>query len=130
MSAAGLVRLGRRFASATTSPDNELQEVFALRSDRPLEGYRLHRDEVDAVVQLPLGAAVELFDGRVATATGVELARGGGRRRVEVSVADFAAGSRDGYPALALRGLADVLAGKLPATFELRRAGGPLPDVV
>jgi len=102
-------------------PDNELQEAFAFRSDRPLESYRLHPDEVDAVVQLPLEAALALFEGRSATVQGLELPRGGGERRtVTIAVEDFAAGDRDGYPALALRGLADVLAGRAPAPFELR----------
>lgn len=121
VSAESLVRLGRRFANATTVPDNELQEAFALRSDRTLEAYRLHPDEVDAVVQLPLDAAQALFEGRSATAQGLELPRGDGERRtVTIAVEDFAAGGRDGYPALALRGLGDVLAGRTPEPFELR----------
>lgn len=121
VSAESLVRLGRRFAYAATVPDNELQESFALRSDRPLEAYRLHPDEVDAIVQLPLDAALALFEGRSSTVQGLELSRGGGERRtVTIDLEDFAAGNRDGYPALALRGLADVLAGRAPELFELR----------
>ncbi len=91
------------------------------RSDRPLEAYRLHPDEVDAIVQLPLDVALALFEGRSPTAQGLELSRGGGERRtVTIDLEDFAAGDRDGYPALALRGLADVLAGRTPEPFDLR----------
>lgn len=116
-----LVPLGRRFAHAADGSDNEVQDAFAPRSDRPLDGYRLHPDEVDAVVQVSLDDALALFEGRRAAVEGRELAREGGAARVvTISVADFAAGGRDGYPALALRGLADVLAGRVPTPFELR----------
>lgn len=119
--AASLVRLGRRFARGTTPPDNEVQEVFALRSDRPLEAYRLHQDEVDAIVWLPLDEALALFDGRAAAVQAAELCRGAAApRQIEVAVDDFAAGARDGYPVLALRGLGEVLAGRAPEPFELR----------
>lgn len=116
-----LVLLGRRFAHATDLPDNEVQQAFALRSDHPLEWYRLHPEEVDAVVQVPLDDALALFEGRRATVEGRELARSGGPTRVvTIALADFAAGGRDGYPALALRGLGHVLAGRVPTPFELR----------
>ena len=45
-----LVRLGRRFARSDSGRDNEVQEVFAVRSDRRLGEYRLHEDEVESVV--------------------------------------------------------------------------------
>lgn len=116
-----LIRLGRRFAHATNVPDNEVQDAFALRSDRPLDWYRLHPEEVDAVVQVPLDDALALFEGRRAAVEGRELAREGGAvHAVTIAVRDFAAGDRDGYPALALRGLAEVLAGRSPTPFELR----------
>ena len=116
-----LVRLGRRFARGTLPPDNEVQEVLAIRSDLPLEAYRLHPEEVDAVVRLSLDDALALFEGRVAAVPGDELGRGARRpARIAVGVGDFAAGERDGYPARALGGLVDVLAGRAPEPFELR----------
>jgi 8-oxo-dGTP pyrophosphatase MutT (NUDIX family) len=119
--AGSLVRLGRRFARGTTLPDNEVQEVFGLRSDLPLEAYRLHPEEVDELIRLPLGDALALFEGRAATARGVALSRGDtAHRPVAVAVDDFAAAARDGYPARALRALGEVLAGRVPAAFELR----------
>ena len=71
-----LTRLGRRFARGSSGSDNEVQEVFALRSDLPLAAYRLHPAEVDAVVSVPLAALLDLFEGRQAAAPGVELRRG------------------------------------------------------
>ena len=49
---ADLTRLGRRFASSVRGADNEVQEVFGLRSDLPLDRYRLHPDEVEGVVSI------------------------------------------------------------------------------
>jgi len=116
-----IVRLGRRFAHSASGTDNEVQDVFAARSDLPLAGYRLHEEEVDALVSVPLDAVVELFEGRRAAARGVELQRGSsGARPVDVTIAGFAAGDRGGYPALALRGLREVLAGRVPEPFALR----------
>lgn len=116
-----LVRLGRRFTRASAVPDHEVQEVLALRCDRPLERYRLHPDEVDAVVRVPLEDAVALFEGGCAVVDGLQLARGDTAPRVvAIAVEDFAAADRDGYAALALRSLAEVLAGRTPQPFELR----------
>jgi isopentenyldiphosphate isomerase len=115
------VRLGRRFAHSGSGTDNEVQEVFAVRSDLPLDRYRLHPEEVDAVVSVPLDAAIELFEGRRGSVPGVELPRGGTvASAIEVTVAGFAAGDRGGYPALALHGLREVLGGRVPEPFDLR----------
>ncbi len=115
-----LARLGRRFAHDPASAENEIQEVFALRSDRPLDWYRLHPDEVDALVRVPLAVALALFQERVATAHGIELSRGEtAPRPATIAVGDFA-GARGGYPVRALQGLSAVLAGTPPAPFVLR----------
>ena len=117
-----VVRLGRRFALSASGRDNEVQEVFGVRSDRPLGEYRLHVEEVDAVVSVPLEAAIELFDGSRDAVGGVELRRGDDvAKPIEVTIAGFAAGERAGYPALALRRLREVLSGRSPQPFELRR---------
>jgi 8-oxo-dGTP pyrophosphatase MutT (NUDIX family) len=116
-----LVRLGRRFASRPGGRDNEVQEVFAVRSDVPLESYRLHPEEVDSVARVPLADALALFDGDVTEISGVELPRGTGiAHECSVTVAGFAAGEVGGYASHALRALRDVLAGVPPAPFELR----------
>lgn len=116
-----LVPLGRRFTGTGAVPDNEVQEVFALRCDQALDAYRLHPDEVDAIVQVPLDDALALFSGSCDAVHGRELRRTDTAvRPVTVAVGDFAAGDRDGYPLRALDGLAEVLAGRLPRPFELR----------
>lgn len=121
VSVAQLVRLGRRFVRGTAVADNEVQEAFALRSDLPLDRYRLHPDEVAGVLRLPLDEAIALFERRRARVRGLELERGSSiARPVEATVGAFAAADRDGYPALALRGLAEVIAGRTPEPFELR----------
>ena len=116
-----ITRLGRRFAHSVAGSDNEVQEVFALRSDLPLDAYHLHPDEVDAVVSVPLDAVLDLFEGRQAAVQGVQLRRGSmASSVVRITVSGFAAGESDGYPARALRGLLEVVAGRAPEQFELR----------
>ena len=116
-----ITRLGRRFAHSVAGSDNEVQEVFALRSDLPLDAYRLHPDEVDAIVSVPLDAALALFDGRQAAARGVELRRDSMASSVaRITVSGFAAGESSGYPARALLGLLEVITGRAPEPFELR----------
>jgi len=116
-----ITRLGRRFAHGAAGSDNEVQEVFALRSDLPLDAYRLHPDEVDAVVSVPLDAVLDLFAGRQAAVQGVELRRGSTISSIApITVAGFAAGESGGYPARALRGLLEVIAGRAPEPWELR----------
>jgi hypothetical protein len=116
-----LTRLGRRFARNVARADNEVHEVFAVRSDLPLDAYRLHPDEVEAVVAVPLADALALFEGRAAEVAGHELGRGSSApAAVRVTVAGFAAGEVGGYAEHALRGLLEVVSGGVPAPFELR----------
>lgn len=116
-----LSRLGRRFAHRAAGTDNEVQEVFAVRSDLPLQAYRLHRDEVDAVVSVPLDASLALFEGRETVVSGTELRRESRTPSVvRVTVAGFAAGELGGYQARALRGLWAVVMGSSIESFELR----------
>lgn len=118
-----LTRLGRRFAHSTAGTDNEVQEVFAFRSDLALSGYRLHPDEVEAVVTVGLDDAIELFDGRRAVVSARELRRGSSSEasaEIRVAVGDFAAGEVGGYAVRALEGLRAVVGGAVPQPFELR----------
>ena len=116
-----VTRLGRRFAHSPSGRDNEVQEVFALRSDLPLDAYRLHPDEVDAVATVSLADVLALFEGRRTAVSGVELCRDGTVPSVaHLTVAGFVAGTGDGYPVRALQGLLDVIAGRAPEPFDLR----------
>ena len=119
---ADLTRLGRRFAQSVGGADNEVQEVFGLRSDLPLDRYRLHPDEVDGVVSIGLDDAIALFEGSVATVPALELRRdagSGGATALDVGVSDFAAGEVGGYAVHALHGLGTILDGGVPEPFEL-----------
>lgn len=98
-----------------------MQEVLGVRSDLPLDRYRLHPDEVDGVVAIPLSAALALFEGDRPSVAGEELRRGCSvPTAVEVTIASFAAGEVGGYPARALRGLLEVIMGGTPEPFDLR----------
>ena len=115
-----VTRLGCRFVHGGAGTDNEIQEVYALRSDIPLDSYRLHADEVDAVVSVSFDSALALFEGRESAAQCVELQRGSTASRIaRITVSDFAAGGRDDYPVRALQGLLEVIAGRAPEQFEL-----------
>ena len=120
---ADLTRLGRRFAHSVRGADNEVQEVFGLRSDLPLDRYRLHPDEVEGVVSIGLDDAIALFEGSVAAVPALELRRDAGSGRataLDVGVSDFAAGEVGGYAVHALQGLSTILNGGVPGPFELR----------
>ena len=110
---ADLTPLGRRFAHRIGGTDNEVQEVFALRSDLALDHYRLHPDEVEGVVSVGLDDAIELFEGVVEAVPALELRRDAASAvpaAVDVAVSDFAAGEVGGYAVRALRGLRVVVA--------------------
>lgn len=68
-----LERLGT-FRSERTYPhavDREVQEVFAVRCEIPLDEYRLDPVEVDVLYEVPIGRAIELWrDGRHVPAPG------------------------------------------------------------
>lgn len=65
-------------------------------------------------------AALHIWVGGVGE-SGLQLARGDTAPRVvAIAVEDFAVADRDGYAALALRSLAEALAGRTPQPFELR----------
>lgn len=56
--------------------DRELQDVFLLRDDRPLTGYRPHPVELAALVRFPLIPLLELFAGDAESITGDLVALG------------------------------------------------------
>jgi hypothetical protein len=118
-----LTRLGRRFAHSVRGADNEVQEVFALRSDLALDSYRLHPDEVEGVVSVAVDDAIALFEGTRGSVPAYELRRDAGSvgpAVLQVAVGDFAAGEIGGYAVHALYGLRTVVDGGVPEPFELR----------
>jgi isopentenyldiphosphate isomerase len=117
---AALVRIGRRFASGSHGGvvDREVQEVFAVRCDQPLDAYRLHPEEVDAVVALGVHDALALFHGTSSVVTAWTCPSAGTVTRTTVTLADFVA-APDGYVPVALAALEALLRGSRPRPFEL-----------
>ena len=118
-----LTRLGRRFAHSGHGADNEVQEVFALRSDLAPDRYRLHPEEVEGVVTVELDDAIALFEGSRGSVPALELRRDAASRvpnAIDIRVSDFAAGEIGGYAVRALHGLRAVVDGGVPELFELR----------
>lgn len=121
-----LVRIGRRFAAGVGNGviDREVQDVFALRSDRPLGDYHLHPDEVASLVTIDIASALRLFAGEVESIPAWEHPRGAtAGHPTTLTVPDFAGRDRR-YPLAALRALAVLIAGETPDPFELRTDDG------
>ena len=116
-----LTPIGRRFTdwSGDGVIDREAQEVFALRCDQPLAAYRLHPEEVAAVIAIDIDAAESLFTGHVDAIPAWEHARGAAEGHpITIRRADIAGyGAR--YPLAALAALRAVLRGETPEPFEL-----------
>lgn len=99
--------------------DREVQSIFAVRSDQPLQAYRLHPDEVDAIVAIALDRALDLFAGRSETVVAHECPRDGKPFTTCVTRDDFA--FRDvRYLLAALPALGIVIAGGVPEMFDIR----------
>jgi isopentenyldiphosphate isomerase len=116
-----LTYIGRRWASWEQHGvrDNELQHVYALRNDAPLSAYRLHPDEVDALVAVPIEAALRLFRGEVAEIPARVVTRAGALSSTTVTAAEFVP-VRGRYKDLALTALSALLHGEDVAPFEER----------
>lgn len=113
-----LIPLGRRFIDSHGPGyiDRELNEVFALRCDQPLTGYRLHPDEVAGIVAIKLDEVIALFEGTLNTAEASEVQLDGRERRIAVIISDFA-GDREDYAQAALAGIQTLAAGHRPESF-------------
>lgn len=119
---ADLVRIGRRFAGGASDGviDREVQEVFAVRSDRPLGDYRLHPDEVASLVAIDIDAALRLFSGDADAIPAWEHTRAAAEGHpITVRLPDFAGRDRR-YSLAALTALNAVLRGEAPEPFALR----------
>lgn len=119
-----VVRLGRRRRADAHAPgiqDNELQEIFAAFTDRPLRAFRPSPEEVEALIALPLDASVRLLGGQggaTARAAGLSMAVGAEPQVVDVGEADLIP-APDGYYAVALKSIAARLKGESPEPWML-----------
>lgn len=117
-----LTRAGRRYASGGMDGviDREVQEIYVVSSDLPLTGFRLHPEEVDAIVAIPIASALRLFSGVVAVVSACQRRRDSPEiTSVRLARDDFAV--RDvHYPRQALLALLAVIQGDMVETFELR----------
>jgi isopentenyldiphosphate isomerase len=71
--------LGVRVCANEAQPgivDREIQDVFLLRDDRPLESFRPNPAELAALVRFPLGTLLPLLAGEVLEIDGLSLAPG------------------------------------------------------
>jgi len=83
-----LQHIGTRICANEQAPstvDRELQEVFFLRDDNPLDSYSPNAVEVDALVRLPLAEALEFLGGFTPCVDG-ELLVAADRRREPVII--------------------------------------------
>ena len=74
--------LGVRVSADEAQPgivDRELEEVYLLRDDRPLEAFRPHPAELAALARFPLETLLPLLSGETETAHGVSIAPGAAR---------------------------------------------------
>jgi hypothetical protein len=71
--------LGVRLCANEAEPgiiDREIQDVFLLRDDRPLEAYRPHPSELAALVRFPLQSLVPFLAGETHEVQGVSIVPG------------------------------------------------------
>ncbi len=117
-----LTRAGRRYVEGGKDGviDREIQEVFVVSTDLPLTGFRLHPEEVDAIVAIPIAEALRLFSNDVDTVTACQCRRDLlESASVRLNSDDFAV--RDfRYPQHVLPALQAVIEGNPVEPFELR----------
>jgi len=68
-----VIQAGTRYSINDGVPgriDHEIQDLLLLRRDRPLGAYRPNPDEVDGIVRLRLGDAIDLLSGQLRVASG------------------------------------------------------------
>lgn len=119
--AAELTYIGRRYIAGSDGvvSEREIQTVFAVRRDQPLSAYRLHPEEVDSLVAIPLDATVRLFAGETDRVEGIECRRDGTSAAARFTRDEFIIVDVE-YQLAALPSLAAVIDGRTPAPFETR----------
>ena len=117
-----VVRLGVRRRVDARPPshvDREVQDVFLVRTGRPLESLRPDPDEVLGLLAVPLNEAVSLVNHDVEAALGRELRAGSPAvRDVTLGMGELLP-DPDGYFALALASIAKVVRGELAEEWTL-----------
>lgn len=111
--------LGRRFVQAPPS-DNEIQNVYAVRADLPLQAFTPHPLEVDALLRLPIEDAIALLAGDRDATEAVELERGATQAQTIILTPDAFIPDASPYYGLALEGLRRVVIGEPVERFFLR----------
>lgn len=117
-----VVCIGRRFAvgSGPGVQEREVQEIYALRSDMPLGAYRLHPEEVDALVAPTIDDVLQLAAGAVNEIAARERMRDAEADQfIRLRKSDFA-GDDWTYATAALASLRSVIFGSTPTPFTLR----------
>jgi isopentenyldiphosphate isomerase len=118
-----LVPLGRRFVMSTGPSwfDNEVNEVYAVRSDWPLPAYQLHPEEVDGIVSVSIIGALDVLTGTVASVLATEYRRTDATTHtIQLDASQFVHVSDD-YFQIALSALRDVLVGAPHVPFMIRQ---------
>jgi isopentenyldiphosphate isomerase len=117
-----VVRLGRRFHAwrGDGVHDREINEVYAVRCDWPLDRFRQHPEEIDELAQVNVGDALALFRGDVVATRASCLVRLEQRPRcIQVQVHDFVDAS-DGYAIATLDAIWQLAGGLKPEMFIIR----------
>jgi isopentenyldiphosphate isomerase len=119
--ASDLTFIGRRFIAGSDGvvSEREAHTVFAVRCDQPLSAYRLHPEEVDSLVSVPLETAGRMFAGEIETVDGIECRRDGAASVARLARSEFIILDVE-YQLAALPALAAVIDGTTPEPFEVR----------
>ena len=120
-----VIQVGRRFHAwrDETFHDREINEIYAVRSDRSLPDYRQHPEEIDALVRIDIEVALKLFRGETSVVDALSSARSDrSPRLISLQLKDFADVS-DGYAIRMLASLQQLAAGAQPAPFIIRAGG-------
>lgn len=120
-----LVPLGTRFIEdfGATFIDREMDDAFALRSDKPLADYVQHPEEVDGVVSVYLVHLKQLFAGERERVPANEVRRDGTALAVDLAIDDFAS-DRAIYRDAVVSGIELLVAGETPFPFLIRESSG------
>lgn len=115
-----LVRIGRRFSSTRTAQfsDNEMQDVFAYRSDWSLDRYRLHPEEVAGITQFVLDDVAALYRHEVDEIAGRERSLSGDEREVLVGESAFVP-DPDRYALAVIERVRAIIAGRQFEPFRI-----------
>lgn len=111
--------IGRRFVRSRPS-DNEVQDVYAVRADIPLEAFVPHPLEVDAMLRASLGDVRRLVAGEVSVVEAIELAQGESTARSVLLTYDVFVPETAPYYTTALAALERVVLGQPFEPFLLR----------